>query len=304
MANPNREDLIRLLGSRINALEHLLDVYEQAVLEQSSRLAEAHSALARRVEELARSNQELADVNRRLSQEIAERRQIEESLRRSERLASIGTLAAGVAHEINNPLGLIALEVNRVERADADPKEVRAALHEIHQQIKRCARIVKSVLQFAREGETERYPDDLNRSAGRARDLTREAAAAAGVAVRLDLAPALPLVPMNPTEIEQVLVNVLQNAIEACEAGGHVSVFTRQASGAVRIIVSDNGRGMSETERLRAFDPFYTTRARHGGTGLGLSICHGIISKMGGTIAIESEAGNGTSVTIDLPLGA
>ena len=301
MTHHSHDEEILLLGSRINALEQLLEVYEQAVLEQSSRLAEAHAALAKRVEELARSNEELENLNRALNREMAERKQAEESLQRSERLASIGTLAAGLAHEINNPLGLIVLEVNHALRAAQDPDEVRASLEEINGHVTRCARIVKSVLQFAREEETERSPDSVNRAAERARDLLRQTAKQHEVAVVLDLEAELPLVLMNSTEIEQVMVNLIHNAIQACSSGGTVAVCTRQGENTVRIIVRDDGQGMAESERQHAFDPFFTTRTRQGGTGLGLSICHGIIAKMGGTIALESASGRGTAVIVDLP---
>jgi two-component system NtrC family sensor kinase len=278
-----------LLRSHVAALEQLLEVYEQAAIEQSEKLEEARAALARRVEDLGR--------------EIDERKRAEENLRRSERLASIGTLAAGLAHEINNPLGLIALEVHHALRSADDQAAVTESLLEIKGCVKRCARIVKSVLQFAREETTEKWPEALNEIAEHARDLTREAAVRHGVAVELCLDDELPLVVMNPTEMEQVFVNLIHNAIHASERGGRVVIETRLLAGGVRVVVRDEGCGMAEADREKAFDPFYTTRSLQGGTGLGLSTCHGIVTELGGSIVIESSEGAGTAVLVELPAG-
>lgn len=294
-------DREQLFVSRIAALEQLLDVHEQAVLEQSGHLERAQADLARRVAELADSNAELLRLNDALSREIDERKQAQANLRRSERLASIGTLAAGLAHEINNPLGLIALEVHHASRHANDLNVLMTSLGEIDGYVKRCARIVKSVLQFAREETTEKWAVSLNEIAENARDLTREKARQASISVELDLAPDLPQLTLNSTEMEQVFVNLIHNAIHASKSGARVRLTTRHDDGTVRALVSDEGRGMTEQDVQRAFDPFYTTRSHEGGTGLGLSTCHGIITDLGGSIRIDSKPGRGTTVTVMLP---
>jgi two-component system, NtrC family, sensor kinase len=302
MPNPQKVDQQQLLTSQVAALEQLLDVHEQTVLEQSERLQRAQSDLAKRVAELAESNAELLRVNARLNREMQERRQAQASLRRSERLAAIGTLAAGVAHEINNPLGLIALEVHHAARHAGNPQALMASLDRIGGHVKRCARIVKSVLQFAREETTEKWPVSLNEIAENARDMTRERARVASITLELVLAPNAPELTLNPTEMEQVFVNLIHNAIEASAPGARVRLMTTFDERAVRAIVTDDGCGMTDGDLQRAFDPFYTTRSRRGGTGLGLSTCHGIITALGGTIEILSEDGRGTTVTVTLPL--
>jgi two-component system NtrC family sensor kinase len=292
----------RLLASQVAALEQLLEVYEQAVLAQSGRLETTQLHLARRVEELGESNDALRQLNDQLNSEIAERKSAQENLRRSERLASIGTLAAGLAHEINNPLGLIALEVHHASRHSDDIEALSTSLVAIEGYVKRCARIVKSVLQFAREETTEKWPVSLNTIAENARDLTREKARRCSVSIELDLAPDLPELVLNPTEMEQVFVNLIHNAINASERGARVIVATEHDNGAIRSVVRDDGCGMTQQGALRAFDPFYTTRSQEGGTGLGLSTCKGIVTDLGGTIEIDSKRGTGTVVTVSLPV--
>lgn len=225
-------------------------------------------------------------------------------LQRSQRLASIGTLAAGIAHEVNNPLGLIMLQVDSGLRDKHEPKAVEKALREIEKHVQRCAHIVKSVLRFAREETSERLLQDLNHIVQRAEDLVREHTERHGVALDLALGDELPLIEANPTELEQVMVNVIHNAVHACHQGGCVSIQTQRRDGTVRAIVHDNGAGMSTEQLEHALDPFYTTRLHEGGTGLGLSTCHGIVSQHGGRMAIESAIGTGTKVTLDFPSAA
>ena len=302
---------VELLSSQVRALEQLLFVYEQAVLEQSAKLERAREDLARRVEQLATSNNQLSRLNARLVNEMNERRTAQENLRRSQRLASIGTLAAGLAHEINNPLGLITLEVHHASLHRNDPQVLESSLDAIAYSVTRCSRIVKSVLQFARNEETEKWPASVNAVAEHARDVVREKARATGVSVNLDLQPKIQSVMMNGTEMEQVLVNLIHNALEALGTSGEdgsswpdptVVVRTRQIDGRIRIAVTDNGCGMDDSTVTHAFDPFYTTRSRRGGTGLGLSTCHGIVTSLGGTITIESEPGMGTTMIVEIPI--
>ena len=223
---------------------------------------------------------------------------------RAERLASIGTLAAGIAHEINNPLGAIALYAS-VAMKVKDHAERRAmlddALHQIEAQTLRCGQIVKSVLQFARQEELHRWRVDLGRIARRARDLERKLANQRRVFVMIS-PPATPVeLTANPLEMEQVLVNLVRNAIQASAAGGWVAVRLEPEPETIRLTVADNGCGMNETQIARIFDPFYSTRQEQGGMGLGLSIVYGIVKRQGGDIDIRSSPGQGTTVTVLLP---
>jgi signal transduction histidine kinase len=223
-------------------------------------------------------------------------------LRQSERLASIGTLASGIAHEINNPLGMIQLVAETAVRSTDDPERVEEMLRQIINDVNRCSRIVKSVLRFATDQPTERWGSDLNNIIRRSLDFTREYATQHGVIAVDQLCEDLPSVLANPTELEQVFVNLISNAIHASEQGGSVRLETVQAGDRVRAIVRDEGCGMTRELVEHAFDPFYTTRLEQGGTGLGLSTCHGIVAGHGGTIELDSEERQGTTVIIELPI--
>jgi two-component system, NtrC family, sensor kinase len=252
-------------------------------------------------EELARYRNQLEELVRKRTTEL------EASygqLRVSERLASIGTLAAGVAHEINNPVCAILLSAQVGLRTLGHPGQGHNA-EELYRNIivsaERCRKIVKSLLQFARRERAEKWEDDLNLVVQRAFTLTRGYAEHRGAAVHLDLANDLPKVVFSPIEIEQVLVNLIKNALEAGDEGLQVTIRTEYTSGGVRITVRDNGRGMTEDERRHLFDPFYTTRQDEGGMGLGLSTSHGIIADHKGAIRVESRPGEGTTFVVELP---
>ncbi|MGD8450934.1 MAG: PAS domain S-box protein [Phycisphaerae bacterium] len=236
-----------------------------------------------------------------IGRDITAWRQAQEKLRRSERLASIGTLAAGIAHEINNPLGMILLDADEAMESAADQAAVSDLLSQMKTNVLRCARIVKSVLRFAKDQRPEKWPEEVNRIIGHAIDATREYARKHHVDVTVQLGEALPTIMANATELELVFVNLIHNAAHACVPGGQVMVETRPDGAGIVSVVRDNGCGMSAQDVERAFDPFYTTRLEKGGTGLGLSTCHGIVAEHGGTIEIQSEPGRGTAVTITLP---
>jgi signal transduction histidine kinase len=233
--------------------------------------------------------------------DVTARKEMEETVRRGERLASLGTFAAGVAHELNNPLGTILLAAETAHFSAHDPARIAGALDDIVEDTKRAARIVKSILLFARAETTERTLLDLSDCARRAADLTRSYCRERSVSLELRLAERGLWAVANATEIEQVLVNVIRNAAEACDPGGQIWVGAEGAGDALLLTVWDDGHGMTDAERARIFDPFYTTRAQRGGSGLGLSICHGIVAAHGGRIEVDSAPGTGTRVHLHLP---
>jgi signal transduction histidine kinase len=217
----------------------------------------------------------------------------------------VGTLAAGIAHEINNPVGSImaSAQFALMVKDDADgPHQVEAALRSIVGEARRCGQIVKSVLKFAREETTERWPVDLNRIVDQARDHSMEMTRRYGATLELELADDLPEVLANPTEMEQLLANLIRNALQAGGYGIHVVVRTGVRGERVRLSVIDDGPGMPPEVREQIFDPFFTTRESSGGTGLGLSMVHGIVAGHEGTIAVNSEPGRGTEVRVELPV--
>ncbi|MCK4660921.1 MAG: PAS domain S-box protein [Phycisphaerae bacterium] len=252
-------------------------------------------------EELARHRENLEELVEQRTNELEESRV---QLRRSERLASIGTLAAGIAHEINNPVGVILLSAqNAVRRLNKPEHEaaIHRALDNIIEDARRCGHIVRSVLQFARSEKTDKWPNDLGRLIGRAADLTRGYAEKNQAVLKTHYPNNLPEVVVNPVQLTQVLVNLIQNAIEAGEAGIRVEVGAVATVRGVRVTVQDNGRGLSDEQKEHLFDPFYTTRRSSGGTGLGLSIVHGIITEHGGSLDLQGQLGYGTTISFELP---
>lgn len=225
-------------------------------------------------------------------------------LREQERLAAVGTLASGIAHQINNPVGAIsaAAEFALVAENDPDAEKIRdEAFRRIVEEAARAGRIVKSVLRFARHGTTQKWIDDLSGVVRRAAELSRSYVEERGGVLELEASAGALWVAMTPIEIEQMIVNLIHNAAESRVDGALVRVRTRDLPGEAIVEVVDAGRGMSAETRARAFDPFFTTRLRDGGSGLGLSVVHGIVTDHGGEIEIESEPDRGTCVRIRLP---
>ncbi len=237
--------------------------------------------------------------------DITESKRTEETLQRSLRLASLGTLAAGIAHEINNPIGAALTSAETAQDVVDDPQAayvVRACLENVVKSATRCAQIVSSVLKFARHEPHEKTPcrlsDVLHNAALQIQDFTEQHDAEVTITSQSDPREVL----MNPLEIEQVTVNLLQNAALAREGPVHVRISTQWAADSVRIVVSDNGCGITDEQKARIFDPFYTTRPDAGGTGLGLSIAYGIVNDHAGSIEVDSVVGQGTTISVELPL--
>jgi two-component system, NtrC family, sensor kinase len=248
--------------------------------------------------ELELQNEEL----RRIQAELTESR---DRAQRCEHLASLGTLAAGIAHEINNPLCMIDLQTEVARAAENKPDRAfrqAACFREIKALVKRGGKIVESVLRFANQDASQRWHCSLNDVLGRARDFTRALAAKKGVTVTLELSSRLPKVVVNPTEMEQVFVNLLSNAVEACSRGGAVRVSSSWSESHVVVCVQDDGCGVSEGDLESIFDPFFTKRRKFGHSGLGLSVVHGIVEDHEGKIDARSEPGRGTTFTVSLPV--
>lgn len=253
------------------------------------------------IHELARYQNHLQDLVDARTRELEESR---EQLRHSERLASIGTLATGLAHEINNPVGGILLAAQNVMELKQNPAAaelVDRCLNDIIDNAQRCGKIIQSILQFARSGESPKKPCDLNEILTRCVQLTGQYLKKRQTSVEMELANQLPPARVNTVEMEQVFVNLLRNAAESAKQGVRIRILSTHEEHTIKIAIEDNGRGIAQEQLSRLFDPFYTTRRQHGGTGLGLSIVHGIIRDHSGSIEVQSEVGRGTVFHITLP---
>jgi two-component system NtrC family sensor kinase len=241
------------------------------------------------------------------SRDVTDRRVAEQALLQSEKLATMGQLLAGVAHELNNPLSVIVghAELLGMMLASDDPRMVHA--QQLAAAALRCARIVKSFLALARQRSTERQATALNDVVREAIDLLAYPLRVDSVEVALDLEPGLPDLSADPHQLHQVIVNLVTNAHHAMrEVTGprRLTIRTRSIEDgrAVRLVIGDTGPGMSPELQARIFEPFFTTKAAGQGTGLGLPLCEGIVEAHGGTITVESVVGQGTSFVITLPV--
>ncbi len=239
-----------------------------------------------------------------LGVDVTEESEMQRRTLRAERLAAVGTLAAGLAHEVRNPLNSATLQLQMLERKVAkgniDPEAIRGTVQIVRDEIERLEHLVKDFLAFAKPQVLEPQPGDLNRVVEAVLNLVAVEARRAHVEVRRQLDPNLGLVPLEEQSIKQVMLNLMRNSIEALQpqGGGTLTIVTRPAqdAAAVALEVIDDGPGFDES--MPVFDAFYTTK--EGGTGLGLSIAHRIVTEHGGTIGVESKRGH-TCFTIHLP---
>ncbi len=238
-----------------------------------------------------------------LLEDDTERRQLQDRLIQSERLSAIGQLIAGVAHDLNNPLtSVVGFADFLAERPDVPPR-IKEPLRVIQQEAERASQIVKNLLSFARRRDT-RQSVNLAPLIHSTLDLFRNQLGADRVLLEVDLEPNLPLLDLNPNQIQQVFVNLIQNAAQAITAGGQpgvIRIVGRRWMDGVAVDVVDDGPGMPPEDAARAFEPFFTTKSEGEGTGLGLSISQGIVKEHGGRITLSTVPGAGSTVTIELP---
>jgi PAS domain S-box-containing protein len=242
--------------------------------------------------------------------DLTERRAAEEQLARADRLAAVGTLAAGVAHEINNPLAFTTLNLEGLRRlvendmpAGAARTKAVALLGEIQAGTNRVAAIVRDLSTFCREDEAESAPVDIARIVASAERLVmHEVRDRARVSVEV---PTLPAVNASSLRLEQVFVNLLLNAAQAFPSASEHNRVTVSGGlledGSIFVDVEDNGPGMPPGILSRVFEPFFTTKPVGVGTGLGLSICHGIVSRLGGELTAKSTVGHGSTFRVAIP---
>ena len=282
--------------------------------DELGQLAESFNSM---IVALRQSRRELQEWGQTLEQKVEqatrELRIAQTEAARSEKLASVGLLAAGIAHELNNPLTGVLTFAHLVRNELEDGSPQAEDLDLVIQETKRCAAIIRRLLDFAREKTPEKSYVDVNQLIEECAQLVKQAAHLADIAIETDLDRSLPPVWMDADLIKQVIMNMLVNAQHAIGRNGHIFIGTRlsgdcrAAHGAaadspmVEITIRDDGCGIEEENLHRIFDPFFTTKGVGKGTGLGLSVSHGTIAAHHGTIEVESEVGEGTEFRICLP---
>jgi signal transduction histidine kinase len=248
----------------------------------------------------------IASYHRRLEEDVRTARvQVTETERKlfaAQRLSTTGTLAAGIAHEINNPLGGMINAARTLREGRLDDQKRSEYLGLIEDGLSRVRSIVQKILEL-RPRAFEPQPVAVHTAVEKAIAFVDHRARRKEVSLRNDVRSDLPAVLGDPVELQQALLNILMNAVDACPMGeGVVTVSARPLERAIVVSVADNGCGMDEEELARCMDPFFTTKDVGEGTGLGLSVAHSIVTNHGGRIDIQSERGRGTTVTLTLPL--
>lgn len=240
----------------------------------------------------------------RYARDVTAQKRVEQKIQQTERMVAMGQLAAGVAHEINNPLGVILCYADLLKRQLEDSPEGLQDLAVIEKHARGCQRIISDLLKFARWKETERQLTPLNRTLEEVVQMVAHQFRQHHVEIELSLAEDVPLLSIDVDKMKQVYLNLLMNARQAIKNGGKVRVSSRylEQERLVEIVFWDNGSGIAPEIKERIFDPFFSTKKTGEGTGLGLSVSYGIVRDHDGEIQVDSEPGRWSQFTIVLPL--
>ena len=260
-------------------------------------LAESEMCLPNTIEQLHSTVKELAVSHEQLAT-------AQEALIQSEKLASMGQLAAGIAHEVNNPLGVVLMYSHLLADQCAEQPELCADVKMIAEQADRCKKIVAGLLNFARQNKVLRQATDVGKLVARS---AAALARPANIDLRVDVGDEPIIAELDGDQIAQVLTNLVSNAFAAMAEGGTLTVRAEGDDNRVRIVVTDTGCGISEENRKKIFEPFFTTKQIGKGTGLGLAVTYGIVKMHRGDIRVESNARaedgpTGSTFTVTLPL--
>ncbi|MEW6263766.1 MAG: ATP-binding protein [Thermodesulfobacteriota bacterium] len=235
-----------------------------------------------------------------LARDITQRKQLEKQLFHSEKLASIGILAAGVAHEIGNPLSAIS-GYTQILQSGASPEETLEYLEAIEDQTRRIGRIIEDLLNFSRPSAGLRSEIQLSEALPQVMSMLSSQRAFKKMTVEYDLAADVPPVSLDRDNLAQIIINIALNAAQAMPEGGRLTISLDRQDDLVRIRLADTGPGIPPEIQSRIFDPFFTTKPAGQGTGLGLAICHRIVESYRGSISVNSRPGLGTTFTVLLP---
>jgi two-component system, NtrC family, sensor kinase len=260
----------------------------------TERLLHEEDKLRRKIDEVERATERLREAQDRLV--------------RSERLASVGRLAAGLAHEIGNPISALMGLQDLVLAGGLSPEEERDFLTRMRKETERIHRILRDLLQFARpaalplEGEAEQEPGDVETAARDTAALVAPQRSLHEVTLTVDVSPGLPAVALGHEPLMQVILNLVMNAADAVGKGGKVRVSASRSGDRVRLLVEDDGPGVDPRVQAQLFEPFVTTKDVGKGTGLGLAVCRGLVEAAGGTITLDTEFARGARFIVELPI--
>lgn len=230
-----------------------------------------------------------------------EKQKLQLQLQHSERLAFVGELSAGIAHELNEPLGRILGFAQLIKKEGVPEKRQQDDLERIIKASLYAREIIKKLMLFSRQMPQQVIAMDLNETIANILYFLDVRYQSKDIVMVRKLVPALPLIQADPVQISQVVVNLITNAIHAMPSGGELSIITQKSAAGVKLIVKDTGHGMISEVRKRIFEPFFTTKPVGQGTGLGLSVVEGIVLAHQGTITVKSAIGRGTTFEVTLP---
>ena len=301
-------NITRPLAAMVEATDKIArgDLEHRVNAEGRDEIGLLAQSFNRMTEDLHAAREDLTQWGRTLERRVEDRTQqlrlTRDQLIQSEKLASLGQMAAGVAHEINNPLTSILLNTHLLLENHGEAGEERESLTLIAEEAARCAKIVSGLLDFARQTPAQETPADVNDIIDRTVQLHEMQASVRNIRIEKQLDRSLPAVDLDKNKIQQVFSNLTMNAREAMPEGGTLTISSRLSRDGefLEIAFSDTGVGIREENLPKLFDPFFTTKSF--GTGLGLAVSYGIILQRGGTIEVQSEVGRGSVFTVRIPL--
>ena len=255
---------------------------------------------------LAKNPSEEGETIHFLIKDIEQRRLMQKQMAQADKLASIGELSSGIAHEINNPLGIILGYTQLLLRGEPPQSDRHNDLKTIEKHVQSCKAIVEDLLNFARTSSTQKKMLDIHMSIDDVIGFVRHHSNLENIHIESAFDPRVPPIFMDEKKIKQVLINLLMYAIHAVAGKGTIKIATglNETASQVTVEVADTGHGIKKENLLRIFDPFFTTKPTGEGTGLGLSVSYGIIKGHGGNITVKSEPGKGATFTLSLPFTA